>query len=152
MCKNQCFSGKMSMPGMVNSQVNQHNRLRARIWPLRAENLHFHAFTHAITIIHSSTNLSFAFISTLLVLPLQMKFFWTRDTHTYTHISFHCTFINRPLYYSRRPNVGNEDIEESISFDGPDAAVVLHAHRSLDSVIAMRAKRTVLLSLECSIM
>lgn len=150
MCKNQCFSGKRSTPGMVNSPVNQHNRLRARIWPLHVENLQFHTFTHAITIIHSSTNLSFAFISTLLVLPLQMKFFWTRNTHT--HISFHCAFINRPFYYSRRPSVGNEDIEESISFDGPDAAVVLHVRRSLDSVIAMRAKRTVLLSLECSIM
>lgn len=64
-------------------------------------------------------------------------------------------FINQALYHPHRPNtffLGNGDIVESISFDGPNAAVVFHVRGSLDSLIAVRAKRKVLLSPECSIM
>lgn len=63
--------------------------------------------------------------------------------------------MNQALYHSHRPNtflVGNEDIVESIGFDGLGAAVVFHALRSSNSVIAARAERKVLLSLECSLM
>lgn len=48
--------------------------------------------------------------------------------------------------------LGNEDIVESIRFDGPDIAVLFLVWCSSDSVIAVRAKRKVLLSLECSVM
>lgn len=109
--------------------------------------------TQAINIIHLSTNLSsffFAFISTVLGFDPRWNFLNLQHPHL---CALH--FINQALYHSHRPNtffLGNEDIVESISFDGPDAAVVFHVRCSLDSVIAVRAKRKVLLSSECSIM
>lgn len=104
MCKNQCFSGKRSMPGMVNSPVNQHNRLRAGIWPLRVENLQLHTFTHAITIIHSSTNLSFAFISTVLSFHCRWNFS-EPATHTHTHLLSLRIHKSTPLSFSPAQHV-----------------------------------------------
>lgn len=125
---------------------------------LNKQNAMWHAYTHTHTVSHETEAINiihlklsfFPFISTVSGLHPR----WNFPNLQHPHFCV-VRFINQSFYHSHRPNTffpGNEDIVESIRCDGPDVAVVFHVRRSLDSLIAARAKRKVLLSPECSVM